>query len=60
MIILDVEERWRRDEPGGMRTMDKTKLVLFGLGRVLDGCRATGIGVSGMEVTGKLSASDEW
>ena len=50
----------RRDEPGGMRTMDETKLVLFGLARVLDGCWAAGIVVSGTEVTGNMSASDEW
>ena len=50
----------RRDEPGGMRTMDETKLVLFELARILGGCWATGIGVSGTVVMGKLLASDEW
>ena len=50
----------RRDEPGVMRTMDEVELVLFDLARFLDGFWATGIGVSGMEVTGKLMASDEW
>ena len=40
--------------------MDERELVLFELTRFLDGFWAAGIGVSGTEVTGKLSASDEW
>ena len=39
--------------------MDKMEL-LFELARFLDGFWATRIGVSGTEVTGKMSASDEW
>ena len=40
--------------------MDEKELVLFELACFLDGFWATGIGVSGKKVTGKLLASDKW
>ena len=49
----------RRDEPGGIQTLNETELVLFELAHFLDSFWATEAWVSGTEVTGKLPASVE-